>query len=106
MIRKASIMVLSVVMLAASAFAARPEKLDGVYYVAFKAAPNAGDRAMLKSHGVATRAEFPELNVVEIGTTNPMALQAIANSNRVAYVEEVPMRYKSDLSSQQLAASA
>jgi len=106
MIRKASIMVLSVVMLAASAFAARPEKLDGVYYVAFKASANASDRAMLKSHGVATRGEFPELRVIEIGTTNPMALQAIANSNRVEYVEEVPMRYKSDLSSQQLAASS
>jgi len=106
MTRKTFVTIVCVAMLAVSAFAARPEKLDGAYYVAFKTKANASDHAMLKSHGVTMRGEFPDLNVVEIGTNNAVALQAIANNPRVDYVEEVPMRYKADLSTSQLAPSA
>ena len=106
MTRKTLVIIVCVAALAVSAFAARPEKLDGAYYVGFNDALSNNDRAMLKSHGVAARGEFPDLNVIEIGTKNAVALQAIANNPRVAYVEEVPMRYKADLSTSQLVPSA
>lgn len=88
-----------------SAFAERPEKVDGAYYVAFKDGVTAGNRAMLVSHGAAAREEWPELRVIEVEIRNPVALQAIQHNPRVEYVEEVPMRYKMDLSTQQLVPS-
>lgn len=98
----------SVVLAAAVAIpaaAARPEKVEGNYYVAFKNGVQASDRAMLKSQGAAVRDEFPEARAVEVRISNPMALQGIANNPRVEYVEEVPMRYKLDLAGTQLAPS-
>lgn len=98
----------SVVLAAAVAIpaaAARPEKVEGNYYVAFKNGVQASDRAMLKSQGAAVRDEFPEARAVEVRLSNAMALQGIANNPRVEYVEEVPMRYKLDLSTAQLAPS-
>ncbi|HEY0140721.1 MAG TPA: S8 family serine peptidase [Thermoanaerobaculia bacterium] len=98
----------SVVLAAAVAIpaaAARPEKVEGNYYVAFKNGVQASDRAMLKSQGASVRDEFPEARAVEVRISNPMAVQGIANNPRVEYVEEVPMRYKLDLSTAQLAPS-
>jgi subtilisin family serine protease len=86
--------------------AARPEKVEGAYYVGFKAAPNASDRAMLKANGAAIRDEVPESAAVEIRVSNVNALNGIASNPRVAYVEEVPMRYRMDLSSAQLVPTA
>jgi subtilisin family serine protease len=94
---------LLVAILALPMFAARPEKVDGVYYVAFRNGVGASDRAMLRSQGAAIRDEFPSLRTVEISHRNPAAIQALANNPRVEYVEEVPMRYKLDLSTSQLA---
>ena len=45
--------------LAIPVFAARPEFIDGAYYVAFKGGASASDRALLKSHGAAIQEEFP-----------------------------------------------
>jgi len=88
-------------LLSFSALAERPEKVDGAYYVAFRDGVTGRNQALLRSHGAATREEWPELKVVEIGLRNPVALQAIANNPNVEYVEEVPMRYRMDLASQQ-----
>jgi subtilisin family serine protease len=88
-------------LLAPGALAERPEKLDGAYYVAFKDGVNARNNALLRAHGAAAREEWPELKVVEVALSNPVALAALAKNPNVEYVEEVPMRYKLDLASQQ-----
>lgn len=96
---------LTVVVLAAilaiPVFAAKPEKVDGAYYVAFKNGVGNSERALLKSNGAAIREEFPELRVVEVSQRNPNAIAALAQNPNVEYVEEVPMRYKMDLGSAQ-----
>lgn len=86
-------------------FAERPEKVADSYYVAFRENVKASDRAMLRSHGAALRDEVPESRAVEVHIRNAAALQAIANNPRVLYVEEVPMRYRLDLSTAQATAS-
>lgn len=86
-------------------FAARPEKVDGVYYVAFKNGVTANDRAMLKAQGAGLGDEIPEVRAIEVKSKNPQAMAALANNPRVEYVEEVPMRYKLDLGSSQLVPS-
>ena len=96
---------LTVVVLAATlaipVFAARPEKVEGAYYVAFKNGVGNSERALLKSNGAAIREEFPELRVVEVSQRNPNAIAALAQNPNVEYVEEVPLRYKMDLGSAQ-----
>jgi subtilisin family serine protease len=87
--------------MAVPVFAARPEKLDGAYYVAFKGGATASDRASLKSQGATIREEFKEVNAIEVRIANPNAAAALAQNPRVEYVEEVPMRYKLDLSTTQ-----
>ena len=94
-----------VVAMAVPVFAARPEFVDGAYYVGFKGGVNASDRAMLKSQGAAIRDEFPSLNAVEVSIRNPQAANALGNNPRVEYVEAVPMRYKMDLAGTQATAS-
>jgi subtilisin family serine protease len=86
-------------------FAARPEKIDGAYYVAFKNGVTNSDRAMLKSQGASVGDDVPEARAVEIRISNPRAAAALANNPRVEYIEEVPMRYKMDLGTAQLAPS-
>jgi subtilisin family serine protease len=86
-------------------FAAKPEKAEGRYFVGFRGAVTANDKAMLKSHGAALGHEFPEVNAVEIAVSNPKAVEALQNSPRVDYVEDVPMRYKLDLSTSQVVPS-
>jgi subtilisin family serine protease len=86
---------------ATSGFAARPEKVEGAYYVSFKGGATASDRALLKSQGAAVREEFAEVNAMEVRIANPNAAAALAHNPRVDYIEEVPMRYRMDLSSAQ-----
>lgn len=95
-------LLLLIVFLAVPLVAARPEKAAGHYYVGFRSSPNASDRAMLAGRGAAMTAEIPEARAVEIVLRNANALQAISGNPRVEYVEEVPMRYKMDLSASQL----
>lgn len=87
--------------LAIPVFAARPEFVEGAYYVAFNGGASASDRALLKSQGAAIQEEFPAQNVIEIRSRNPQAVEAISRNPRVAYVEAVPMRYKADLAGAQ-----
>jgi subtilisin family serine protease len=88
--------------LAVPAFAAKPEKLDGVYYVAFKDGVKEKNKAMVKKHGAELSGEFAEAGAVEIKIKDAVKLQAIQTDPDVLYVEEVPMRYKMDLSTQQV----
>jgi subtilisin family serine protease len=92
--------------LALPAFAAKPEKLDGAFYVAFKDGVKEKNKSMVKSHGAEVSGEFAEAGAVEIRIKNPVALQAIETNPNVLYVEEVPMRYKLDLSTQQVVPAA
>jgi serine protease len=94
-------MIVMAVLLAMPTFAARPEKVEGAYYVAFKGGATASDRAMLRSQGLSIREEFAEVRAIEVRTANPNAAAALANHPRVEYVEEVPMRYKLDLAGAQ-----
>lgn len=94
-----------VALLAVPLFAARPEFVDGAYYVGFKTVASNSDRAMLRGAGASIRGEFPELKAVEIGLKNPQAAAAIAHNPNVEYVEAVPMRYAMDLSTTQATAS-
>src|SRR5215210_1200894 len=86
--------------LALPVFAAKPEKVEGSYYVAFKDGVNDRNKAAVRAHGADVTGEVPEAGAVEIRINNPVALQAIANNRNVLYVEEVPMRYKLDLGTQ------
>jgi len=90
-----------VLALAIPAFAAKPEYVDGAYYVAFKGGASANDRASLKAQGMTIREEFAEANAIEIRTSNPHAAAALAQNPRVEYVEPVPARYKMDLGTTQ-----
>jgi subtilisin family serine protease len=101
---KLSAVVLTVAV-AVPVFAARPEKVEGSYYVAFKNGVNASNRALLKSAGAEVRDEFASLRTVEVSIRNPHAAAALAQNPNVEYVEEVPMRYRMDLGSAQLAPS-
>ena len=92
--------------LALPVFAAKPEKVDGAYYVAFKDGVKEKNKAMLRGHGAAVTDEVAEAGAVEIRIQNPVALHAIENNPNVLYVEAVPMRYKMDLSSAQLVPTA
>ncbi|HKO55873.1 MAG TPA: S8 family serine peptidase [Thermoanaerobaculia bacterium] len=91
--------------LALPTFAAKPEKVDGAYYVAFKDGVKEKNTAMVKGLGAEVAGDIAEAGAVEIRIKNAVALQAIANNPNVLYVEEVPMRYKMDLSTQQVVPS-
>jgi len=83
------------------AFAERPEKLDGAFYVGFKSKVSAGDRNQIRSSGASITDEVPESNAVEIRVNNSHQLAALSRNPNVEYVEEVPMRYKMDLTTAQ-----
>lgn len=86
-------------------FAAKPEKVEGAYYVAFKNGVTNSNRALLKSAGAEIRDEFASLRAVEVSFRNPNAAAALAQNPNVEYVEEVPMRYRMDLAGAQLTPS-
>jgi len=96
---------ISAVVLAATVaipmFAAKPEKVEGAYYVAFKNGVTASNRALLNSAGAEIRDEFASLHAVEVSFRNANAAAALAQNPNVEYVEEVPMRYRLDLASAQ-----
>jgi subtilisin family serine protease len=85
--------------------AVRPDKVEGAFYVVFKDDVTERDRGMLRGQGAALRGEFREVRAIEISSRNALMLQALANNPRVEYIEEVPMRYKMDLGTAQLAPS-
>lgn len=91
-----------IAVLALPAFAAKPEKVDGTYYVAFKDGVNEKNKSKVKKHGAVVADDFAEAGAVEIRIKDAVALQAIQTDPNVLYVEEVPMRYKMDLSTQQV----
>lgn len=86
-------------------YAVKPEKVEGAYYVAFKNGVTQGNRGLLKSAGAEISAEFDSLRTVEVKLRNANAAAALAQNPNVEYVEEVPMRYRMDLGSAQLAPS-
>lgn len=86
-------------------FAAKPEKVEGAYYVAFKNGVTNSNRALLKSAGAEIRDEFASLRAVEVSFRNANAAAALAQNPNVEYVEEVPMRYRMDLAGAQLTPS-
>jgi subtilisin family serine protease len=88
-------------LLAVPVIAAPRQTLEGSYYVAFKGGATANDRASLKAQGATIREEFREVNAIEVRIANPQAAVALAKNPRVEYIEEVPMRYKMDLSTTQ-----
>ncbi|HXI11171.1 MAG TPA: S8 family serine peptidase [Thermoanaerobaculia bacterium] len=94
-----------IAVLALPAFAAKPEKVEGAYYVAFKDGVKEKNKAMVKSHGASVTDEIAEAGAIEIKIGNSVALLAIQNNPNVLYVEEVPMRYKMDLTTQQVTPS-
>lgn len=98
-------MAVASLLLAFPLVAERPEKLDGAYYVGFKSTVTESDRQMLRSHGASVREEVPESRAVEVRVNNAQQLQALSRNPNVAYVEEVPMRYKLDLGTSQLTPS-
>ena len=83
------------------AFAERPAKLDGAFYVGFKSRVSASDKQMLRTAGASIADEIPESNAVEVRINNSHQLAGLSNNPNVAYVEEVPMRYKMGLSTTQ-----
>lgn len=87
------------------ALAERPEKLDGAFYVGFKTKVSASDRNQIRSSGASITDEVPESNAVEVRVNNSHQLAALSRNANVEYVEEVPMRYKMDLTGAQLAPS-
>src|SRR5687767_6473148 len=95
------IVLVLVLALAIPAFAAKPEYVDGAYYVVFKDKASKADKDMLKASGAEVRGEFAEVNAVEVHSKNPHALAAIAMNGKVDYVEAVPMRYALDLAGAQ-----
>src|ERR1043166_6891722 len=74
--------------------AAKPEKVDGAYYVKFKDGMSSKNKTHLKSSGADVSGEFDEVGTYEIKIKNNNALLALQNNPNVEYVEEVPMRYK------------
>ncbi|HWW60512.1 MAG TPA: S8 family serine peptidase [Thermoanaerobaculia bacterium] len=81
--------------------AARPEKIDGAYYVKFKDGRSSKNKDHLKTSGADVAGEFAEVDTYEIKIKNNNALLALQNNPNVEYVEEVPTRYKMDLASTQ-----
>jgi subtilisin family serine protease len=98
-------MTMASLLLAFPLVAERPEKLDGAFYVGFKTKVTEGDKQMLRSHGASVRDEVPESQAVEVRVSNARQLDALSRNPNVAYVEEVPMRYKLDLATSQLVPS-
>lgn len=90
-----------VLALAIPVFAAKPEYVDGAYYVVFKDKASKADKDMLKANGAEVRGEFAEVNAVEVHSKNGQMMDAISKHSKVDYVEAVPMRYALDLGSAQ-----
>src|SRR5688500_7922164 len=86
---------------AVPAFAAKPDYVQGAYYVKFKSKASKADKDMLKGHGAALRGEFPDLDVVEIQLDNSQAVENVSKNLKVEYVEPVAMRYASALATSQ-----
>jgi hypothetical protein len=85
--------------------ASRPEASEGEFFIAFRDRLEDGDIARANATGARVTGRFPEVRAMAIKINNDRQLDALANNPRVEYVEAVPMRYKSDLSSSQLAPS-
>jgi subtilisin family serine protease len=80
--------------------AGRPSR----YFVAFKSRPGQAERAAVMNAGGSVRREFAAVNAVAIEADDATVLM-LAKLGSVAYIEEDPMRYKSDLSTSQLVPS-
>jgi subtilisin family serine protease len=86
-------------------FAQGPDFAPDRYFVGFNGPISAGDRALLERLGAVMGKAFPEVNAQEVVVRNPAVLSLIERLPRVAYVEQVPMRYKLGLSESQLTPS-
>ncbi len=96
---KLSVVALVVLLMAVPAFA--KNYVEGAYFVAFKDKASKNDKDMLKAHGAKIKADFDELNVVEIELNNPLAVDAISKHSKVQYAEPVSWHQKMDLASAQ-----
>jgi subtilisin family serine protease len=88
-----------------SLFAQRPEVAANHYFVTFNQPVAPSDAAFLRSQGAQIGRAFSQIQTVEIIVRNPALLAAIQNNPRVEFVEEVPMRYADNLSTQQVVPS-
>lgn len=81
----------------------RAEAAPNEYFIAFRDQLEEGDVAKARQVGARVTGRFAEVRAMAIKVNNANQLAALANNPRVEYVEQVPMRYKLDLSSSQLA---
>jgi len=86
-------------------WAERPDFASNRYFVGFNQPLTNDEPAFLQSQGARLEKVFPEVQAIEITIENMDQLAAIKNSSRVEYVEAVPMRYATSLSTQQLVPS-
>jgi len=85
-----------------TASAQRPDSAPDTYFVSFREPVTDADLTFLTSQGIELGNRFPEVRAVEVVIRNPLVLAVLQRSSRVEFVEQVPMRYASDLSQQQL----
>jgi subtilisin family serine protease len=88
-----------------SLFAEKPEFAANRYFVTFNQPMTSDDPVFLQSLGVGVGKTFPEIQSIEITIQSPDQLAAIRQNARVEYVEAVPMRYATSLSTQQVVPS-
>ncbi len=81
----------------------RPDAAPDEYFVAFRDSLTENDKASVRAAGASINGEFPEVRAVAIKVRNEQQLQGLLRNPRVEYIEAVPMRYKTSLSSAQLA---
>ena len=83
----------------------RPELATDLYFVAFRDGLTVDNTAFLQALGARTERRFPALRTASVRMSAAILARLQGNS-RVEYVEPVPMRYKSDLSTSQLVPTA
>jgi subtilisin family serine protease len=88
---------------ATTASSARPSSLQH-YMIGFGHAPNAADKALVKSHGGTVRYSFRSINVLAVDLS-PSQVNAIKQSAGVNYVETDGIRTPQSLLSSDLASS-
>lgn len=92
--------------MARPAAAQRSEWSPNEFFVAFHAGVTRDNVAAVRSLGANVHKQFPEVAAIAVNTDNARVIEALQHNPRVAYVEQVPMRYKLDLSTSQMAPSA
>ena len=83
----------------------RPDTAPGLYFVAFRDGVTPGNTRAVEASGGRVEKRFDEIRTVSVRINNPNQLAALQRNQQVEYVEEVPMRYKMDLATNELTPS-